>query len=137
MRYLYFTIILLLSISIYSQVDIAIKGYDTVAYFTESKAVKGSDKIYTDWSDQRWFFDSEKNRNLFLESPELYIPYFGEYCANGLSDGHVIAANPKYWLIDKGRLFLFYSRSGRNSWINGDLEAEFIKAVDYLESISR
>lgn len=137
MKKIFLIITLLLSMSCYSQVEIAISGYDTVSYFTDSKAVKGDDSIYTDFDNKRWYFDSIKNRDLFLYEPEAYIPYFGEYCANGLSDGHVINANPKYWLIDNDRLFLFYSRSGRNSWIKGDLEEEFNKAVEYLSSISK
>jgi len=31
------------------EAELAIKGYDTVAYFTEGKALKGSDAFTADW----------------------------------------------------------------------------------------
>ena len=32
----------------------AIRGYDPVAYFTESKAVKGDDKLVYKWNNAGW-----------------------------------------------------------------------------------
>ena len=58
---------------------IAIKGYDTVAYFTEGTAVKGNPEIEVLYKDARWFFSSAANRDLFKENPERYIPQYGGF----------------------------------------------------------
>ena len=58
---------------------VAIKGYDTVAYFTEGRAVKGKSKFSYNWSDANWYFSSAKNRNLFAADPEHYAPKYGGY----------------------------------------------------------
>lgn len=58
---------------------VAIKGYDTVAYFTEGRAVKGKSKFSYSWNDAEWYFDSAENRNLFEADPEHYAPKYGGY----------------------------------------------------------
>ncbi len=58
---------------------VAIKGYDTVAYHTEGKAVKGSSKHVHKWNDAKWYFISEANRDLFAGDPERYAPQYGGY----------------------------------------------------------
>ena len=58
---------------------VAIKGYDTVAYFTEGRAVKGKRKFSHNWSDAKWYFSSEENRDLFIADPEQYAPQYGGY----------------------------------------------------------
>ena len=35
---------------------VAIKGYDTVAYFTENQAMKGSPEFVHSWRDAEWYF---------------------------------------------------------------------------------
>ena len=58
---------------------VAIKGYDTVAYHTEGRAVKGSSKISHKWNDAKWYFVSEANRDLFIKEPDRYAPQYGGY----------------------------------------------------------
>ena len=58
---------------------VAIKGYDTVAYHTAGRAVKGSSKISHKWNDAKWYFVSEANRDLFTKDPERYAPQYGGY----------------------------------------------------------
>ena len=57
----------------------AIKGYDTVAYHTEGRAVKGKSKYSYEWSDAKWHFASAENRDLFATNPEKYAPQYGGY----------------------------------------------------------
>ena len=54
--------------------DKAIRGYDPVAYFTESKAVKGKEKIVHNWNNTNWYFSSQQNMDLFKANPEKYAP---------------------------------------------------------------
>ncbi len=58
---------------------VAIKGYDTVAYFTEQRAVKGKSKFSYNWNDAKWYFASAKNRDLFTADPDRYNPKYGGY----------------------------------------------------------
>ena len=44
----------------------AIRGYDPVAYFTESRPVKGSGEFEAEWNGTTWRFASAANRDLFL-----------------------------------------------------------------------
>jgi YHS domain-containing protein len=58
---------------------VAIKGYDTVAYHTEGRAVKGSRKFSYKWNDAEWHFINSENRDLFASDPERYAPQYGGY----------------------------------------------------------
>lgn len=58
---------------------VAIKGYDAVAYHTESRAVKGSSEYFHKWNDAKWYFASTENRDLFADDPERYAPQYGGY----------------------------------------------------------
>ena len=58
---------------------IAIHGYDTVAYHTENRAVKGKIEFAYEWNDAEWHFASAENRDLFAADPEQYAPQYGGY----------------------------------------------------------
>ena len=48
-----------------SSKNVAIKGYDVVAYFTLSNAVKGNKKIQYNYNGVNWYFSSQKHRKNF------------------------------------------------------------------------
>ena len=58
---------------------VAIKGYDTVAYHTEGRALKGKSKFSHNWNDAKWYFASTTNKDLFAAEPERYAPQYGGY----------------------------------------------------------
>ena len=89
--------------------SIAIKGYDPVAYFTMSRAVKGKSQFEYRWQDARWRFVSEEHMKLFTSNPEQYAPRFGGYCAEGMTLGRKASIDPQAWLIIEGELYLNYS----------------------------
>src|SRR5690349_2934507 len=83
--------------------DIAIRGYDTVAYFTENKAVEGLPQYSTRWLGAEWHFASAENRDLFKEDPVKYAPQYGGHCADGVSFGTITTnIDPKAWRIIEG-----------------------------------
>ncbi|PDS77953.1 YHS domain-containing (seleno)protein [Rhizobium sp. L43] len=89
--------------------DIAIKGYDPVAYFTENQAVEGSKEYSYRWLGATWHFSSAENRDLFKGDPSRYAPQYGGYCADGVSFGTVTTnIDPKAWRIIDGKLYLSY-----------------------------
>ena len=58
---------------------VAIKGYDTVAYFTMGKAVKGDKQYGYEWNGAKWLFSNRAHLALFAAEPEMYAPQYGGY----------------------------------------------------------
>lgn len=89
--------------------DVAIKGYDPVAYFTQNKAMQGTPEYSYRWLGANWQFTSAENRDLFIAEPTKYAPQYGGYCADGVSFGTVTTnIDPKAWRIIEGKLYLSY-----------------------------
>ena len=106
----------------------AVSGYDTVAYFTEGKPVKGSSKFKYKYQGAEWFFSSAKNLDLFKNDPEKYAPQYGGYCAWAISQGHTASADPKQWNIQDGKLYLNYDASVQKDWLKD--KANFIELAN-------
>ena len=94
----------------------AIRGYDPVAYFTESKPVKGNEKLAYKWNNANWYFSSQQNLDLFKANPEKYAPQYGGYCAYGLSNGYKAPTDADAWTIENGKLYLNYNTEVREMW---------------------
>ncbi|MEO9943872.1 MAG: YHS domain-containing (seleno)protein [Paraglaciecola sp.] len=105
----------------------AIEGYDTVAYFTHSKPVKGSDRFTFIWRDAEWRFSNEKNLEMFKQSPEKYAAQYGGYCAWAMASGKTASIDPKIWFIENGKLYLNYNKKVQEDWFS-DLEADILAA---------
>jgi YHS domain-containing protein len=88
-------------------VPLAIKGYDPVAYFTVGRPVEGSPKFEYEWDELRYRFSREENLKLFKADPVRYAPQFANFCAMALTNGELIEADPKNWLISDGKLYVF------------------------------
>jgi hypothetical protein len=95
---------------------VAIKGFDPVAYFTQSKPVKGSPAFSYQWMNSTWRFVSGENRDEFARTPEKYAPQYGGYCAYGVSQGHTAPIDPEAWTIVEGKLYLNYSKGVKKTW---------------------
>ena len=72
----------------------AIQGYDPVAYFTDQKPVKGSDKYTFEWKGVTWHFASAKNVETFKDNPAQYTPQYGGYCAYAVAYGYTAKIDP-------------------------------------------
>lgn len=94
--------------------NVAILGYDTVAYFTLAKATKGKPEFNASWQDVTWHFASAENRELFVADPQHYAPKFGGFCAMALTRGVVKTIDPQAWVIVDGRLYLNFSDDARD-----------------------
>lgn len=96
--------------------NVAIKGYDAVAYFNQEKPVKGSDKFSYKWGNAAWLFSSQQNLDSFKTNPEKFAPQFGGYCAYGMADGHKAPTDPFAWAIVNNKLYLNYSKDVQKLW---------------------
>jgi YHS domain len=86
--------------------NVAIRGYDTVAYFTDGKAIKGTSTYEYAWDDAKWRFASAAHRDMFAADPDRYMPQFGGFCAGAMMSGIMVPANPKAWAIVDGKLYM-------------------------------
>jgi len=95
----------------------AIHGYDTVAYFEEKGAVRGSTDWTHEWNGATWLFVSAANRDRFAASPERYTPQYGGYCAWAVSRGYTADIDPDAWSIRDGKLYLNYNSQVQERWL--------------------
>jgi YHS domain-containing protein len=96
--------------------DAAIKGYDTVAYFKDGKAIKGSESFTFPWHNMTWYFQSRENRELFAASPEKYAPQYDGWCAWAMTEERKAVTDPEVWTIVNGKLYLNCSRAAYEKW---------------------
>jgi len=102
---------------VYTKGGKAIDGYDTVAYFTAEKAVKGSSDYTHTWNGAKWHFSSAKNRDLFKADPTKYAPQFGGYCAWAIAENNkLVKIDPDRFDFYGGKLYLNYSSKTQKKW---------------------
>ena len=95
---------------------IAIRGYDPVAYFAESKPVEGSKQFSYKWEGTEWLFKNKENLDLFKANPGKYAPQFGGYCAYGVSEDHKSPTEPDAFTIVNDKLYLNYNTKIKEEW---------------------
>src|SRR6476620_8442917 len=81
------------------RIQLAIKGYDPVAYFTIGKPTVGLAALDYEWDEYRYLFSSAEHRELFRADPVRYAPQFANFCAVALTRGELDEGNPEYWLV--------------------------------------
>ncbi len=96
--------------------NVAIKGYDPVAYFQDGKPVKGSSDHEFEWQGAIWRFATAAHRDAFATEPERYAPQYGGYCAYAISQGRTANIDPEAWKVVDGKLYLNYSSSIQETW---------------------
>ena len=106
----------------------AVGGYDTVAFFTDKKPVKGLDEYSTSYKGAKWYFSSQKNLEMFAANPEKYAPQYGGYCAWAVAEGDTAKGDPLHWSLYNGKLYLNYNKTIKNRWLNN--VDEFITRAD-------
>lgn len=99
--------------------DLAVEGYDVVAYFTdtENAPIKGKKKFTYEWMEANWRFSSEENRELFKADPEKYAPQYGGYCAYAVGAKNATAGiEPEQFTLIDGKLYLNYNAKTQDTW---------------------
>jgi hypothetical protein len=117
--------------------DVAIKGYDTVAYFKAGKALKGNESFTFPWHDMTWYFLTKENRDLFAASPEKYAPQYDGYCAWAMTEARKAHTDPEVWKIVDGKLYLNCSMAAYEKW-SKDIPGNIKKAdANWLKFFGR
>lgn len=96
--------------------NLAVGGYDPVAYFSEGHPVKGERQFTLKHQGAEWRFASAANREAFAAAPQKYAPQYGGYCAWAVSQGYTASGDPQYWKIVDGKLYLNYDADVQKKW---------------------
>ncbi|MBA3069526.1 MAG: YHS domain-containing protein [Hyphomonas sp.] len=108
--------------------DLAVQGYDPVAYFTDGKPVKGVKDFSTTYLGATFRFASAAHRDTFIANPQAYAPQYGGYCAWAVSQGYTAKGDARNWKIVDGKLYLNYNTSIQKKW-EGDIPG-FVSAAN-------
>ena len=114
--------------------NLALSGYDPVAYFTQSQPVEGNPDIRLEWQGANWQFASMEHRDLFKGAPEKYAPRYGGFCAGGMSLGRKTVVDPEAWMIVDGKLFMGGSQ-GAVDYMKKDTDTKIAKADENWKTL--
>ena len=105
--------------------QLAVSGYDLVSYFNNDSPQKGNNVHAVVYDAATYYFASEENKNTFKRAPEKYLPQYGGWCAYAMARNKNIEINPEAYLVDEGKLYLFYKTRWNNTqlkWLNNPTE---------------
>lgn len=117
--------------------DIAIRGYDPVAYFKPGEAKKGDPSHSCSWHNLTWHFQSEEHRQFFQGNPEKFVPQYNGYCAWAMTEARKAETDPEVWKIVNGKLYLSCSNAAYEKWsrdIPGNIRKADANWVNFHES---
>jgi YHS domain-containing protein len=92
----------------FEQDGVAIKGFDTVAYFKANMALKGSERYTATYKGSTFLFSNSENRDAFSANPEQYAPQYNGFCAYGFAKGAKAKIEGDSFAIVDGKLYLNY-----------------------------
>ena len=96
--------------------NVAIDGFDTVAYFEQKRSIRGKEGFKTEYEGVNWLFSSAENLALFKENPEKYVPQYGGYCAYAMAKGQLAVGKGRQWRIVDDKLYLNFSSKIKKRW---------------------
>lgn len=96
--------------------EIALSGYDPVAYFKNNAAIIGVKDLAVFHQGVLYYFSSLENKEAFKKNPSQYEPAYGGWCAYAMgTKGSKVDVDPATFKILNGKLYLFYNRHGNNT----------------------
>ncbi len=118
--------------------DVAIHGYDPVAYFTKSMPVMGKAEYTATHNGAIYRFSSAANRDLFKSDTGKYAPQFGGYCAMGVALNKKLDVDPAAFHITGDKLYLNLNKDVQKKWlqdVSGNLRTAG-RVWDGIENLS-
>ena len=104
------------------------ESFDTVAYFTVQKAIKGLPQFSLVHDGVKYIFSSKENRDEFEQNPEKYIPGYEAYCPVSLANGSNVKGKPTVWRVYKDKLYWFFSEKHADEF--DENEEEILKKAE-------
>jgi YHS domain-containing protein len=121
--------------------NIALQGYDPVAYVKSKKAIVGKKEIVTSYKGINYRFSSTENVELFKKSPNTYEPAYGGWCAYAMGNsGEKVEVDPHTFKLIDGKLYLFYNFYFNNtlkSWNKSEAELKAKAEANWKKIISK
>lgn len=108
--------------------QLALRGMDAVAYFTEDRALKGATSHALLWRGRVWHFVSLGNLERFMADPYRYMPQYGGACAWHMVVRQQMPGNPTVFDVVDRRLFLHHSSTTQQAWQRN--AAAYIRVAD-------
>jgi YHS domain-containing protein len=96
--------------------NLALEGYDPVAYFTKNKALEGTKANAYTYQGVTYYFAYTANLETFKKEPAKYEPQYGGWCAYAMGEtGEKVSVDPETFKILDGKLYLFYNKLFTNT----------------------
>ena len=114
--------------------NLAVKGYDVVAYFTLAAPTEGKAQFAASHQGATYWFANEVNRDAFKGNPERYAPQFGGFCAMGVALDQKFDGDPHAWRIENDKLYLNLNKDIQSKWLK-DVPGHLRKANDIWPKI--
>lgn len=115
---------------------IAVKGYDVVAYQTQSAAVAGVAAFVATHQGVTFRFVNAANRDAFVAQPARFLPQYGGYCAMGVAVGRKFDIDPTAFRIVDGKLYLNKDATTQRMWLR-DVPGHIVKGDAQWDAVSR
>jgi YHS domain-containing protein len=80
--------------------NLALGGYDQVAYFMQNKAVEGKKTHTYTYHNVTYYFASLANAEAFKKEPAKYEPQYGSWCAYAMGEnGEKVSIEPQTFKV--------------------------------------
>lgn len=110
--------------------NVALQGYDPVAYFTAQKAVPGKKEFAVQVDGITYYLSSAANKALFQKEPAHYAPQYGGWCAYAMgAKGEKVEVDPETFKVANGKLYLFYNAYFNNTLPKWNKDEAKLKAA--------
>lgn len=98
--------------------DVAMDGFDVVAYHTAGAPAKGSSSHNVEYKGKTWLFSSAENASKFSADPEKYAPRYNGWCSYAVSEGYGAEVDfVNGWAVLDGKLYLNWDEETRDVFV--------------------
>jgi len=94
----------------------AIGGYCPVTYILHGQARPGETRFQAVYDGKVFYFMDGYSLRLFNEDPDKYLPAYDGNCAMAMAQKRLVKANPKIFLVEDGKTYLFLSEDAKKEF---------------------
>ena len=114
--------------------NLALRGYDPVAYFTAGAPTMGMARYSAKFNGATYHFASAENLKKFKASPAAFAPQYGGFCAMGVALEKKLDGDPMVWKVVDNKLYLNVNQDVAVAW-NRDIPGNLNKANEQWPQI--
>lgn len=109
---------------------LALRGYDTVNYFTDGKPRLGTSQYASLYNGAIYWFVSEGHKKMFEANPDRYLPQYGGFCAFGVTQATKFDGDPLLWNTHRGKLYVNVTPALQQKWLGKGLANALGNSLD-------